>query len=135
MRPQITRIKVESGQIAIDRNSHEFRFLRQFDSCLRQGPFLMRWYRERVGETAQAYPDFPSRLRALALVVLAEEDSMQLRRNAVQALAVVGLPEDIPAIEAAAQVAPDLATDIPTCLFEIHHRQQGEGRADAEGKG
>lgn len=85
-------------------------------------PFLLQYQYERVSEIEVARPGFAIALRTLALEQLTVADPKRVWQ-AVAALAVVGEPTDLVALEPLATGDSRIAKDARSAMFEIRHRR------------
>ena len=86
-------------------------------------PFDLEQYHRRVGDVEVARPGFAAALRLAALAALTGDDR-RAAYNAVGALAVVGMPEDVERLRSISGPfagEPRLTRDARTATFEITH--------------
>ena len=115
-----------TGLMAIDRTSDAWLFMKRRSGAEFSRPRFMDFYRTMVNEEASTDPDFPVRLRRLALQVVGSDDPVWLRK-ALHALAFVGEKSDVEIIQRLTEHADEnVAGDAKTSLAEFHRRH---GRA------
>lgn len=86
-------------------------------------PFDLDQYHRRIGEVEAARPGFAAALRLAALAALMGDERLAAY-NAVGALAVVGIPEDVERLRSLVGSfagEPRLIRDARTAIFEISH--------------
>jgi hypothetical protein len=86
-------------------------------------PFDLEQYHRRIGDIETARPGFAAALRLAALAALTC-DERRAAYNAVGALAVVGMPEDVERLRSLVGPfagEPRLLRDARTATFEITH--------------
>jgi hypothetical protein len=105
-----------------DKSSYAWHFLTRFTPRYLRRPSEIALFREFVLESADAHNGFANNLRQAALYAVCQDDA-DLIRQALQCLAQVGLPEDIPALLQLSDHADShVAADSKTCIFEIGRR-------------
>jgi hypothetical protein len=104
------------------RASSEWHFLTRYPPQFLDKPLLMDLYGNWVRESLDACPSFASNLRDAALLAIDDGNTILLRK-ALQALAHVGQPDDVPRLKRlVAHPEPLVARDAKTCVFQITHQ-------------